>query len=459
VSVGRIWDYVVVGAGSAGLALAAGLAKNAERGILLLDLDKAASEPAAAVRPHVLEFDDWAATGAHEWTPEQVLPHFKSIETDEDYGSLRYHGTEGILRLKRSPENRWSVLDCGFREAAVEKGHPWAPDHNAPGALGVSPLAWTANRIGPAGASDSLRNLLDAANNVDIQCVDAVDRVLWNGNQAVGLRVRSGPVWQEIGAEEIILCAGGTRSPAILQRSGIGPADTLRSIDIAVLSDLPVGRGLQVHAQLRMMGGSTAPLATDGFQGGMLARWNTGQDGTSSGDLMAWTVNGAGTQANGLAGALAQVFSRGSVLVAGPDPSDDPIIDARMLTDPLDAYRFRLLYRHLSDLAARPGLAPHFAAARDRSGQPWSSNRTDVEVEEWLRTVVEPMGDWGAGCRMGEAEDPAAVVDGTGKVFGVIGVRIADSSISPKLVRAAPMLTDAVIGSRVAQLIIENRFA
>lgn len=452
----RVWDYVVVGAGPAGCALAAGLAKQGGQGILLLELGEPATAPQAAVRPHVLEFDAWAALGAAGWAPEQVLPHFKGIESDHDFGSLRYHGAKGPLQLQRSPAEHWSVLDRGFREAALEKGHPWAPDHNAPGALGVSPLAWSVQGNHPAGPTDSMRNVLGSAGDITIRRIDAVDRILWHGKQAAGLRIRSGSTWQEVAAEQIVLCVGGIGSPSILQRSGIGPAGQLRSVGIDVLCDLPVGVGIQVHPQLRLLADVSAPATTGGFPGGMLARWNTGLEGTSSGDLMAWTANGAHEDGNGLVGALAQVFSRGNVLISGPDPDGEPVINARMLADSLDGYRFRLLYRHLGDLAARPSLAPCFAGARDAHGEPWVSNLNDAEVEDWLRSVVEPMGDYAAGCRMGGAGDPAAVVDGTGRVLGVHGVRVADSSVSPNLVRAAPLLTDAVIGSRMAQLIVEK---
>lgn len=454
----RIWDYVVVGATPAGVALATGLSARSDLAILLLEVGEFTTLPSAAVRPHVLEFDEWRALGASGWAPEAVLPHFKRVETDDDFGSLRYHGSEGMQRLGRSPEARWTALDQGFRVAALEQGHPWAPDHNEPGALGVSPLAWSVEEDGPAGPTVSMLRALNAAANVEIRRIDEVDRVLWEGDRAIGLRIRSDSTWLEIDATEILLCAGGIASPSILQRSGIGPTELLRSVGIKPLLDLPVGQGLQAHPQLRMLNAFDTPV-TAGFNGGMLARWNTALEGTSSGDLMAWTTNGANAKDHGLVGALAQVFSRGSVLVSGPDPRAAPLVEAQALSNSLDGYRFRLLYRHLCDLAARPSLARHLHAAHDINGEPWVLNRRETELENWLKSVVEPMDDYAGSCRMGQPGDPAAVVDGGGKVFGAQGLRVADSSISPTLVRAAPLLTDVVIGSRMAQLIIEERSA
>lgn len=452
------WDYIVVGAGPAGLALAAGLSAKPENEILVLQLADSSAEPRAAVRPHVLEFDGWAKHGAQGWAPEQILPHFKSVENDLDFGSLRYHGAEGILQLKRSSAERWSPLDRGFREAALEAGHPWAPDHNAPGVLGVSPLAWSQKENNPAGPESSMRSALEASGNVTFCRVDAVDRLLWNGNHAEAVRVRTGSLWKEISSAEIVLCAGGIESPCILQRSGIGPAAELRSVGIEVLHELPVGSGLQVHPQLRIILNPGEPTDAD-LLGGMLARWNTGLEGTSSGDLMAWTRNGpAASRGSGLVGALAQVFSRGTVLVAGQDPESSPVVESGMLADSLDGYRFRLIYRHLSDLLERPALAHYLSGATDRNGDPWRPKRDAADLEGWLRTSVESMGDYAAGCRMGMEGNPAAVVDGSGSVLGVHGVRVADSSISPNLVRAAPLLIDSVIGSRVAQRILESTF-
>lgn len=451
------WDYIVVGAGPAGLSLAVGLSRNPKAKILLLEIEGSSAAPQPAVRPHVLEFDRWADQGAQGWTPEHVLPHFKSIEEDLDFKSLRYHGADGPLKLRRSPEESWSPLDQGFREAALEKGHPWALDHNAPGVLGVSPLAWSTFGDDSAATEVSWRAALGSSDNVKLGRVDAVDRVLWDADRASALRIRRGTAWEEVAAEEIVLCAGGIRTPSILQRSGLGPAEQLRAVGINVLHNLPVGLGLQVHPQLHLLLGNETTAANAQAQGGMLARWNTGLEGTASGDLMAWTSNGVlGGQKPGLVGALAQVFSRGSVSIVGPDPDIEPAVNSRMLRDSLDGYRFRLLYKHLGDLAARPALADSFAGARDVNGDLWRSNRDVADIDLWLRSVVKPMGDYASSCRMGEAGNPAAVVDGAGLVHGVKRLRVADCSISPILVRAAPLLMDSVIGSRMAQRILET---
>jgi choline dehydrogenase-like flavoprotein len=463
-----MWDFVVVGATSAGVALAQELSGGGERSVLLMTFDGGLPDfpangrmpgvVAPAVRPHVLEFDGWAAAGASEWAPESVLPHFKQCETDREFGSLRYHGSNGPLSLWRTPEERLTALDRGFRVAAVEKGHPWAPDHNAPGVLGVSPMAW---------------GRWEAASGIKTLSVDAVDRVLLDGDHAAGMRVLIEGAWQNVEAKEVILCAGGVATPGILQRSGIGPAGYLDSVGIKPVLDLPVGQGVQVHPQLRLLAeaapgmadasgssGASVPPGDSGpleeIPGGMLARWNTGLEGTASGDLMAWTVNGAGDGRCGLTGALAQVFSRGAVRVAGPDPATAPLVEARMLSDSLDGYRFRLLYRHLSDLAARPSLAGCLLEPKDAGGQPWEMNRPSEDLDHWLRSVVEPMGDYAGGCRMGSDGDPAAVVDGSGRVRGMRGLRVADSSVSPTLVRAAPLLTDVVIARKVARMITEG---
>lgn len=453
----RTWDYLVVGAGMAGALLAAGLASRGTSSVLVLDSGTTRRGPVPAVRPHVLEFDEWVLAGSTGWAPEDVLPHFRRLETDHDVGHRPGHGATGPVAVRRSPEDRWSPADRAFRLAALHRGHPWAADHNAAGALGVSPLAMAADEAGPVAVDHLVRDLLAGMDGVSIRSVSAVERIVWDGSRAVGVEVTDGDGRDRVEAGEVLLCAGGTESPLLLQRSGIGPASLLRRAGVEPLLESPVGQGIQTHALVDVVGNGKLPgpqPAEDSF--GMLARWNTGLVGATSGDLMAWTTpvptgHGAALQ---VTGTVAQVLSRGSLGITAPMAGAPPILRPGLLTDPLDGYRMRLVVQHLFDLVSGLGLVPQVLSVKP-DGPPLGLPDPSTALDDWARHAVRSAGYYASGCRMGDRDDPLAVVDVAGRVRGAEGLRVADESIMPALVKADPWLTSAAIGSRVAGAVVE----
>ena len=141
-----------------------------------------------------------------------------------------------------------------FRTAALELGYAWSDDHNAPQSTGVSP--WAMHRRADARVSTNDAYLEPARHrpNLTILGNALVDRITFEGKQAVGVRVRTTAGWTFQHAHEIVLCAGAIHSPAILWRSGIGPAPELRALGIAVVVDAPsVGRNLGEHPRLSLI--------------------------------------------------------------------------------------------------------------------------------------------------------------------------------------------------------------
>lgn len=185
----------------------------------------------------------------------------------------------------------------------------------------------------------------------------------------------------------------------------------------------------------------------------MLARWKTGLEGTASGGPHGldreW--NERGGWRTGWCPGLG-IFTRkclGFRTQSGSIPARRCLYAVRFVGwVPVQA---ALPASKRPGGSPKPCPAPSHAARRQPGVLGFES--AQIDVEDWLRLVVEPMGDYAGSCRMGQPGDPTAVVDGSGRVFGVRGLRVADSSIAPTLVRAAPMLTDVVIGSWISQLI------
>jgi hypothetical protein len=162
-------------------------------------------------------------------------------------GSAPHHGADGPIPIYRAPLTAWGAMDRVLAEAALDQGHAWAPDHNAPGALGVSPYAINSRDGRRVSTNDAYLEPARGRNSLSIMGDALVDRVLFEGTRAVGVRVRRGGVWQEVRGGLIILAAGAAHSPAILMRSGIGPAADLAALGIGLKQDLPVGQRFQDH--------------------------------------------------------------------------------------------------------------------------------------------------------------------------------------------------------------------
>ncbi|MEU2347103.1 GMC family oxidoreductase N-terminal domain-containing protein [Modestobacter sp. NPDC049651] len=289
------WDVVVVGAGSAGCALAARLVDAGRR---VLVLEAGADHPQPADFPAVLtdaatlgavtpghpanwtylaelaedvtypvvrgrvvggssavngayfirgtpgDFDGWAAAGNPLWSYEQVLPAFRRSEADADFGGRPEHGADGPVPVRRV-RTAHPVTD-GFAAACAELGFPDEPDKNAGAAPGHGPVPVNVRdgvRVNAAMAYLSPRR---AGPGLTVRGNTRVTRVLVERGRAVGVATPDG----EVRADEVVLAAGAVGSPHLLMLSGIGPAGQLRAAGVPVLVDAPVGAAFSDHPDL-----------------------------------------------------------------------------------------------------------------------------------------------------------------------------------------------------------------
>ena len=420
-----------------------------------------------AIRGMVEDFDDWAAQGCKGWSFAEVLPYFNRLETDLRYGGADYHGDSGPIPIYRAPLSRWGAVDQALGEAALDLGHRWAPDHNAPHALGVSPYAINSREGVRVSTNDAYLDTNRGRPNLSIVGDALVDRVLFEGSRAVGVRFLHDGRWQERRAREVLVCAGAVHSPAILMRSGIGPAVHLREHGIETRADLPVGEQLQDHplaafvVKLR-----SEAVPPPGFRHtNCCVRYTSGLAGAGAGDMMIVAMNQLGDSigrqlqdsrapaAFGLLGVwVNECFSRGTVRLASTDPSLDPTIDENMLDDPRDLARMRDGVRRVIEISRHP--ATQAIGTVVAPGLPIDVDPADDAIDAWALASVGDAQHGTSTCRMGDPAARTSVVDPECRVLGVDGLRVIDASIMPSVVRANTHLTTVMIAECMAARLI-----
>jgi 5-(hydroxymethyl)furfural/furfural oxidase len=172
-----------------------------------------------AIRAMADDYDRWAASGCRGWSYKEMLPYMRRLEDDANFGELPYHGRGGPIPVVRLPREEWGPVDHALAERALGLGYAWCDDHNAPTGTGVSPYALNARSGARVTANDGYLEPARERPNLRVLGDSLVDRVLVDGNRAVGVRLRAGDAWTEVRAGGVVLCAGpSTRLPSSCAR-------------------------------------------------------------------------------------------------------------------------------------------------------------------------------------------------------------------------------------------------
>lgn len=414
------------------------------------------------VRGNARDFDRWAEMGATGWSYHDVLPYFQRSES-YDGGEDVYRGRDGGLRVIDLPVT--SQASAAFIKAGRATGLSTGEgDFNGARQEGTAFL-YQSTRIDPARRCSTATAFLDPLRGdprLTILTDAQATRVLIEGGHAVGVEYICGGETQTIrAAREVILSAGAFLSPQLLMLSGIGPADTLRSHGIAVVADVP-GVGQNLHDHLLLPVAYRAAMALDAPQllseAGLFTYSGVFDRDTNSPDLQFFfgPIQFADPQyVDGGPGftfvpILVQPRSRGSVTLASSDPLARPLVDPAYLTDPVDV---EVLVRGVK-LARQLAQDGAFDDLRDHELAPGADVTSDAALEAYVRasasTVWHPVGT----CRMGAADDAAAVVDPFLRVRGVKGLRVADASVMPMITAGNTNAAAIMIGDKAADLIL-----
>lgn len=432
------------------------------------------------VRGHARDFDHWADQGAHGWSYADVLPYFKRMETWHGGPPSPYRGTHGPLHVTRGP--RRNPLFNAFIEAGQQAGYAMTDDYNGARQEGFGPMEATIhNGTRWSAANAYLRPALKTGR---VQLVRALARrVVIEQGRAVGVEVERGGSIELIRAgAEVILAASSLNSPKLLMLSGIGPAAELRAHGIEVVADRPgVGANLQDHLEIYLQYAARQPITLykywNLFGKALIgAQWlftRKGLGASNQFESCGFIRSDKGVEYpdiqyhflpiavryDGKAAAEGHGFqvhvgpmrskSRGRVWLRSADPRDPPRILFNYMSDPSDWEDFRKCIRLTREIFAQPAMAAHVK----HEIQPGAA-QTDAELDAFLKEHVESAYHPCGTCRMGRRDDPMAVVDPETRVIGVEGLRLADSSIFPRVTNGNLNAPSIMTGEKAADHIL-----
>jgi choline dehydrogenase len=361
--------------------------------------------------------------------------------------------------ILREKDEDVGPVSQALRAAAISLGHPQTPDVNAPDSRGVSPIAW--NRVDGRRVStnDAYLEPARARANLTIRAQTRLLRVVFDGKRAVGVEVETSEGVERIEAGEVVISAGALNSPAILLRSGVGPAAALRALGIRAIADLPgVGQNLCDHPMACLT--FRLPMAMrDAFPrlpSGCLLRFESKAQGSQRNELQIMPLERIPCHMDIVQGGLLVSFlrpaSRGTVELESSDPKQAPRVDFRMLSERSDVLRLAEAVRHAAELVRCSAMSSLLTSGLYAAGETTLDSLDDGQLCEYLiKSSISHFHAAGT-CRMGGEDDPMAVVDTQGRVREVTGLRVVDASIMPDLPTAATHVTTVMLAEHIHRL-------
>lgn len=499
-----VHDVVVLGAGSAGCVVAARASEDPHRSVLLVEagpdyertretpFDLVNShnnsytdhdwgftyQPTAIGRPQPFprgrvtggssavntsialrgmpeDYDGWAAAGNTEWAWEKVLPAFRRLERDLDFGDRPWHGDAGPISIRRYAWDELTAVHQAFLEASRELGYPDCPDANDPTSSGAGPHPM--NKLGRLRVSTAVGYLAPARirPNLEVRANTAVRKLLVENGRAVAAEVESGGEVSIIRGRLFVLCSGSLQSPAILMRSGVGARRDLEALGIEVVRDVPaVGANLSDHPALAVVCRARDPslLHADQPIVQTILRYTApGSDQRNDLQIEAFSFSPRGEAALNsfaIAAVLEQSYGTGRLYLSSADPNVPPVVEQRFCEDARDVSRLAACFRDtmaFTQAGAMAGMVAQVIFPDPRR------SLDDESIADLLHRFAasgyHPCGT----LKMGPASDPGAVVDQFGRCHAVEGLVVADASIMPSVPRANTNLTSIMIGEMVGE--------
>jgi 5-(hydroxymethyl)furfural/furfural oxidase len=447
------------------------------------------------------DYDEWRDLGAEGWGWADVLPYLKKLEDDMDF-SGPLHGKAGPIPIRRVRPEQWAPFAEALARVFTRRGAAMVDDSNGDVRDGVAPMPM--NCLANRRVSASMAYLTEQVRqrpNLTILANTKVDRLDIQNGCVRGVEVRTPAKRATLSSPEVIVACGGLHSPALLLRSGVGPAEHLRALGIALVRDVRgVGRNLQNHPAVSLV----MHLRPSGMQSvhqrtwqQNLLRYSSNAAGCPKHDMLVFPSNKVawhplGRRIAALVVLVNKAYSTGCVELVSADPSVAPRVRFNLLDDSRDFERLadglRMALEALGDdeivrlrnevfvpsgstverLAKRSAwnwlqswvistalrIGPlRRAVLRRHALDVHSMVRNESAIRNYVRLRSQAVYHGCATCRMGSADDPDAVVDPSCRVLGIAGLRVIDASVFPTVPAAATHLPVLMLAEKMADRI------
>ncbi|MEM6589110.1 MAG: choline dehydrogenase [Pseudomonadota bacterium] len=432
------------------------------------------------VRGHAGDYDHWRDTGADGWGYADVLPYFKRMENWDSAGhggDPSWRGSDGPLHVQRGAMA--NPLTRAFIEAGGQAGYQITSDYNGEQQEGFAPFEMTVHKGQRWSAANAYLKPALKRQNCDLVRAE-VTRVVMEEGRAMGVETTKSTIRAR---REVILAASSINSPKLLMLSGIGPAGHLAEHGIEVVADRPgVGSNLQDHLELYVQMASSQPVSLFKYwnllgKAYVGARWlftKAGPGASNQFESCGFIRSEAGVdypdiqfhflpiavRYDGQAAAEGHGFqahtgpmrspSRGTVRLRSADVKDHPVIRFNYMSEEQDWIDFRRCIRLTREIFAQDAFKPY----AKHEIQPGAQAQTDDELDDVIREHAESAYHPCGTCRMGRADDPNAVVDPEGRVIGVDGLRVADSSLFPRITNGNLNAPSIMVGEKISDHVL-----
>jgi choline dehydrogenase len=415
------------------------------------------------IRGHPSDFDNWAYQGAAGWSYADLAPYFAKLEAQQ------------VVTNAGGPDA--NPMSRVFVDACRELGHPEVPDFNGPQMLGVG---WHHIDVKDGVRQGALRSFLEPAlgrPNLTLRTGALATGLVFEGSRCVGVRYQQAEPARPDGAgrvlaaspaepgthvaradREVLVCLGAIDSPKLLQLSGLGDADRLSKLGVPVVADLPgVGENFHNHVLTGLISETVDPVPPGKQNLSEAALFTVSQPGMVAPDLQIAFVHVSfdiivgrdHPNAVSILPGVVRPTSRGSVRLASADPTVPPLVDPNYLGDRSDLDRLVQAFQLSREIFATQAFKPHLLGEL----MPGAEVRTEDDIRRFVRARADCYHHQAGSCRMGI--DDLAVVDPRLRVRGVEGVRVVDASVMPAVPSGNCHTAIVAIAERAADLLQE----